>query len=191
MVGDRECRARVCWGCRLGTHQQYQHRRYMQDFAPSPTFLPVAVTITVPSHNITFPKVTLRATDCVHDVKRLIVALFEKKGDPVVAFPDTCTFHVKRSTGTALGVDAAVAAVATAAGEDPILTDPRVAMHQYKVTPGSEIVLRGPLQLKRCFPHHTLPPAHQPPSLPFYYSLLKTLPYVHVHVNVVRAWGVP
>ncbi|KAH3763348.1 E3 ubiquitin-protein ligase TRIM39 [Pelomyxa schiedti] len=125
------------------------YNQYMSEFAPDPSFVPVSVCLSIPSHKISFPKVTLRPTDCMHDMKRILTDLLDKKGNPVVTFPDTCIFVIKRSLDSSAApplLTASATSTPTSTTEEAM--EPTKAVHRYRIIPGTEIMLTGPIQLK-------------------------------------------
>jgi len=70
--------------------------RYMEDFAPAPSFLPVTVNVYIESKDVTFRNIVLKNTDSVRNLKILIKELFEKRNDPLVRYSKNNIFVLRK-----------------------------------------------------------------------------------------------
>jgi hypothetical protein len=56
---------------------------------PSPSFLPVTVTLSVPSKTISFKKFIIKPTDSITEVKLFLETKMKETGNPILQFtPD-------------------------------------------------------------------------------------------------------
>jgi len=58
---------------------QKSYEDYMRTCVPPPQFLPVLITISIPSKNINFPNIHINPTETGNDIKQMIVQKMEKK----------------------------------------------------------------------------------------------------------------
>ncbi len=72
------------------------YETYLKDVIPPKPFLPVTVSITVPSKNIVFKKYVIKPVDSAHDVKAFLLSKLKETGNPVVEFSKENYFVVKR-----------------------------------------------------------------------------------------------
>jgi hypothetical protein len=123
------------WVCGCG-------HRYLSESVPVPSFLPVEVSVVLPSHSIRVEKVTLKPTDGVREVRRILEQRLRDLGNPLTSFSSSAYF---------------VLSSPLEGGEQIILDDQDKPITQYKaITPGSEIILKGDFLLesdkpKECF----------------------------------------
>jgi len=106
---------------------------FMKNYAPPPQFLPVTITIQVPSKNIQFPKVILNPTDTAVEIRQTITQKMEKKGDAVIEFDETNILKLVNGTQ---------------GGEGIIISNDNVPIIQYHPEPGSSLILLGQLKCK-------------------------------------------
>jgi len=111
------------------------YNKYLQEIMPAPSFLPVSVSLSIPSKNIVFKKIVLKTTDSGTDLKVLIEKQMKEKGNPIVSFSPSNIFVIKLLS----------------AKEVPVIDENRPLI-QYQVDHGSEIILKGDLQLKSDLP---------------------------------------
>jgi len=107
--------------------------KYMSSFAPARSFLPITISIYIPSKDLRFKNITLKNTDSIQDVKELIKQLLAKHGDPLVEYTKNNIFVLKRPY---------------AENSETVLNNSQVPILQYDPDPGSELVLVGNLLLK-------------------------------------------
>eukprot|EP01112_Ceratiomyxa_fruticulosa_P016545 TRINITY_DN5015_c0_g1_i1.p1 TRINITY_DN5015_c0_g1~~TRINITY_DN5015_c0_g1_i1.p1 ORF type:complete len:433 (-),score=67.71 TRINITY_DN5015_c0_g1_i1:110-1408(-) len=117
---------------------------YMKDAAPSPSFLPVSVTLVVPSRDITIPNVIVKPTDNVQDMRAFLIQRLQALGNPIVRFSPNNVFVLRSKLGGGK------------AENNIMLTDEHKPILQSHPSPGSELVVLGELALtsdlpKECF----------------------------------------
>jgi len=105
---------------------------YMKNFAPAPEYLPITVTVQVPSKNIQFPNMVISPTDTVVQVREQIIQKMAKKGDPVV----TC------EGGNVMVL------VNNSTGKEIVIEKENVPIVQYRPDPGSILIFKGNLICK-------------------------------------------
>lgn len=116
---------------------QESYDTYMGNAMPLPSFLPVTVTVYVPVKDIRFKNVVIKPTDNVKDLKTYLKDQFEKLGNPIRDW-NAAVFTIKNRFDD----NNKNKAESTVTDEDrPVL--------QYGLEPGAEIVISGPLLLKR------------------------------------------
>lgn len=69
--------------------------QYMSSIAPSPFLLPVKCTVVIPGKNILFD-VSLRMTDTIYDIRKLLFENRAKTPDPLTSFGKDVKFWIKR-----------------------------------------------------------------------------------------------
>jgi len=106
---------------------------FMKNFAPPPQFLPVTITVQVPSKNVQFPKVLLNPTDTAVEIRQIISQKMEKKGDPVTGFDETNLLKLVNGTQ---------------GGDGIVIPNDNVPIIQYHPEPGSSLILLGQLKCK-------------------------------------------
>jgi len=99
----------------------------MQSFAPAPEYLPVTLTIQVPSKKIQFPNILIMPTDTLIQVRDQIILKLAKKGDPVVSYD---------------GVNEMVL-INPSNGKEIIIDKQNIPIVQYRPEPGATLVLQG------------------------------------------------
>jgi hypothetical protein len=123
-------------------HLLAAYDKYLSESVPVPSFLPVEVSVVLPSHSIRVEKVTLKPTDGVREVRRILEQRLRDLGNPLTSFSSSAYF---------------VLSSPLEGGEQIILDDQDKPITQYKaITPGSEIILKGDFLLesdkpKECF----------------------------------------
>jgi len=138
------------------------YEKYLQDNLPQPSFLPVTVSIRVESKSIRFDNITVKPTDCIRDLKEILVAKFEELKNPITApFSPNNIFVLLRpfDKGLHKGKEDAMDIDAAYGNLNPdvvVLMDETKPIMQFKVQPGSEFVLKGEIHLlsdkpKQCF----------------------------------------
>lgn len=100
---------------------------YMQNFAPAPEYLPVTLTVQVPSKSIQFPNIMISPTDTMVQVREQIIQKLAKKGDPVVSHE---------------GVDQMVL-INPSTGLEILIDKDNVPIVQYRPEPGATLVVKG------------------------------------------------
>jgi len=105
---------------------------YMNKFAPVPEYLPVTVTVQVPSKNIQFPNIVVYPTDTIVQVRDQIIQKMAKKGDPVISYDGANVMVLVNS----------------ATGSEIVIDKETVPIVQYRPDPGSILVLKGNLVCK-------------------------------------------
>ena len=117
--------------------------KYMLDFAPTPAYLPVTVSLTIPSRNVRFDRVQLSTTDNVGDVKRILLRLLQESQNPMASeFTAANVFAIRKPY---LSPEAAEA-------QEVLISDENRPVVQYKLEQGSELALKGEVQLERYLP---------------------------------------
>jgi len=117
--------------------------KHMIEFAPSPALLPVPVSIIIPSKDIRFNKIILNSNDTVKDLREVLKERLASIGNPLAGYSPSNIFVLIRRTSD------------DKPGEEIVLMEDRPIV-QYKVEPGSDIALKGDVQLtgdipKQCF----------------------------------------
>jgi hypothetical protein len=107
--------------------------KFLQDNVCPPSFLPVALTLTVPSKQFSL-KLVVKPSDCAKDLKTLLQQKMADKGDPIVEFHKENFFLVKGTHGTTM------------------VNDDLRPLLQFNIHPGCEVELQGQLQLKSDLP---------------------------------------
>lgn len=117
---------------------QESYDTYMSNAMPLPSFLPVTVTVYVPAKDIRFKNVVIKPTDNVKDLKSYLKEQFDKLSNPIKDW-SAAVFTIKNRFEENKNKNKAESTVTDE--ERPIL--------QYGLEPGAEIVISGPLLLKR------------------------------------------
>lgn len=130
--------------------------KLLSEVIPSPSFLPVTVTLSIPSRGFRVPKVQLKPVDHMDDIKRRLADALEKSGNPVVSWGDDVRFMITRpleipGAPSASG-SPAPAAAGSAAAAMVVMEDATKAVHQMGILAGSEVALVGTVQLKSDMP---------------------------------------
>lgn len=73
--------------------------KYMGSLAPSPSLLPIKVSITVPRKNMCIKECALPRTSTLSDVRGLLIKHATEMGDPLVSFGSDFYFQLKRPLG--------------------------------------------------------------------------------------------
>jgi len=120
---------------------QDSYENYMKDFAPAPQLLPVTVTVVVPKKKYRM-KLTIKPTDNARDVKAALQLDMANTGDQITAFSNDNFFTIFRPLGSK--------------GEETAVYDENRPLIQYKIEPGSELILQGDLKLKSDMPKECL-----------------------------------
>jgi len=110
--------------------------QHMANAAPAPQFLPVTVTITVPSKNLKVPNVHIAPTDTVNEVKGLLRTLMEKRGDPILDFDKDGLFVLVNGQDN------------ISRDEQVILKDENIPILQYQPEPGASLIFEGNIRCK-------------------------------------------
>ena len=69
-------------------------RRYLTEYLPSPSTIPVTVSLSIPERDFVVPEVVLRPDDSMATVVRKLRAAMEKAGMKVAEFPPCQDFTV-------------------------------------------------------------------------------------------------
>jgi Zinc finger, C3HC4 type (RING finger) len=134
----------------------------------TPQFLPVAVSVEVPSQSLKLPRVVLKPTDSAKDVQALIVEKLAAQGNPVVELTDDCKWVIREpfaapggSNNNTDGEGAAAGGKAEEGKDDGqrsvvTVTDLHAPLIQCGLVPGATIVLEGNVRCeddmpKQCF----------------------------------------
>jgi len=143
------------------------YEKYLQENLPLPSFLPVTVHIRIESKNIRFENIIVKPTDCIRDLKEILVAKLEESKNPMtVPFSPNNIFVLLRPFDNI--VDDKFKGKEKVSGDDMeldnsnlnpdaiVLMDETKPIMQFKVQPGSEFLLKGEIHLlsdkpKQCF----------------------------------------
>jgi len=112
----------------------HSYDEYMKGYAPPPQFLPIILTIQVPSKSVQFPKVHINPTDTAVEVRQIISQKMEKKGDCVVQFDPSNVLKLVNGTDSS--------------EEGVLITDDNIPIIQFHPDPGALLILQGQLQCK-------------------------------------------
>eukprot|EP01094_Clydonella_sp_ATCC50884_P026365 TRINITY_DN71_c0_g1_i4.p1 TRINITY_DN71_c0_g1~~TRINITY_DN71_c0_g1_i4.p1 ORF type:complete len:295 (+),score=112.72 TRINITY_DN71_c0_g1_i4:234-1118(+) len=116
---------------------------YMQEFAPAPAYLPATVSVLIESKGRRLEGVRLSTTASLEDLRQIIREMLAASGDPISSdFSPSNVFLLRRpfAVGKA-GADGSHP-------DDILIGDEHRPIVQYKVDPGSVLVLRGDVQLE-------------------------------------------
>jgi hypothetical protein len=108
------------------------YNEYMKNFAPAPEYLPVSLTIQIPSKNVQFPNIMINPTDTAAQVRNKVMEKMEKKGDPIMAFDDSNVMVI----------------VSASDKKETVIQSLNVPIVQYRPEPGSVLVIQGKLLCK-------------------------------------------
>jgi len=118
------------------------YESFMKDSSPSPSFLPVTLSVVIPAKDITLASVVIRPTDNVKDLKNMVSDRLQLLGNPLVSWGKDDVFVIRSP-------------LAGKAGDIPLIDEYRPILQSHP-DPGSQIVLQGSLSLtsdlpKECF----------------------------------------
>jgi hypothetical protein len=85
-------------------HLLAAYDKYLSESVPVPSFLPVEVSVVLPSHSIRVEKVTLKPTDGVREVRRILEQRLRDLGNPLTSFSSSAYFVLSRSVPIVLFV---------------------------------------------------------------------------------------
>jgi len=124
------------------------YETYLRDVIPPPNFLPVTISITVPSKGFTLKKHVVKTTDSAADIKAFLLLKFKESNNPIVEFTADNYFIIKNQF--------AVAPIGKQENNDIIVKDEHKPLLQYNLQNGCELQLHGILQQlsdvpKKCF----------------------------------------
>jgi hypothetical protein len=111
----------------------------MMDFAPTPAYLPVTVTLSIPSRSIRFERIQLSTTDNLGDVKNIVTRLLSESKNPMTSEFTAGNIMVIRRPFTDPNDTT----------DEIIIMDANRPIVQYKIEQGSEIALKGDIELER------------------------------------------
>jgi len=109
------------------------YSEFMKNFAPPPQYLPVSLTIQVPSKNIQFTNIVINPTDTAVEIRDIITQKMEKKGDAILGWDST---NLLKLINGAEG------------GEGKIISDDNIPIIQFQPEPGASLILLGQLKCK-------------------------------------------
>ncbi|XP_033634475.1 uncharacterized protein LOC117295818 [Asterias rubens] len=136
--------------------------RYLTDHLPTPSLLPVAISVRLQDKNIVLQDVKLKPHSSLSDIKEAIISKMEARGDPVISSLDDQVQYILLGPfekGRVISNEfVQELSLAEAERSDAIRLLP-VGCHpvlDFAVKPGSEVVLVGPVKLesempKQCF----------------------------------------
>lgn len=112
------------------------YEAHMTNLAPvNPWTLPVSVSLALPSRNLSFDGVIVQPQDTIKDVRTLLEKKLAEKGHAIKEYTKDNMFSLRRPFFSDGVTDGAV--------PETLLSDDTKSITQYKVEPGSVIVLKG------------------------------------------------
>jgi hypothetical protein len=114
--------------------------KHMKEFAPSPSFLPITVSVSIPQKALLLPNITLANSDTVRQLRDLVKEALAKQKMPLAGWAPSNIFVWKKGSGK---------------GEEQVLDESRAIVLQ-RVDPGAVLEVKGEVQFvaeapKQCF----------------------------------------
>jgi len=116
----------------------------LEGMIPAPSFLPVTVTLSIPSRQMNFKKIIIKPTDSAADLKAMLEKKFAETGNPLFSYSQSNIFVLKRNLASEDGKDEE----GIHSQDEMVIGDEQRPLLQYKIQQGDLIILKGELLMK-------------------------------------------